>query len=390
MKRFSSSYIYRRSNFVLLGCEQFGTIENEWMPIACIVENLIQRGMPTHPSNRLVGALGNSIKPGSSGPANLNIIRPVRKLITHGCEWRSTIKGSPDGDFNPALDFFTNLLPNALPADKKWLIGYILPEALISDIVPDCDTRFVEQRVDFYCPRAKLVIEIDGSQHNRGAQSFLDRDRDLYLRVHNVKTVRVKVGDLSAASAVRELLARFDEGEGLPDEYDEADIFPYELAIRAQVALVTLIKQGMLSPGDPTWTIDFTCDRPDVDGDALIRYATEDILDLIENICVLMDKPFTRPKIITSSVASDVLLDVSATKMWSELESEPGVVYARNDYYEDLDNFEVAHAEPIAYKTGNESTPPSTSTGRTRFKMRLSSSSNTSSTTTSSGLGKTA
>ena len=100
-------------------------------------------------------------------PISLRIDRPARKLITHDCVWTNTIKGAPDGRSNPAADFFTTLLPNALPLNKRYIIGYIIPEALISDIVPDCDPRFLEQRLDFYCSRAKLVIEVDGSQHDR-------------------------------------------------------------------------------------------------------------------------------------------------------------------------------------------------------------------------------
>ena len=343
MERFSSSYIYRKSNFVLLGQEQFGVVDNDWTPISCVVENMIQRGMPTHPSKRLTDLLG--------APVNLDMDRPARRLITHDCIWANTIKGTPDGRFNPAADFFTTLLPDALPPYKRYIINYIVPEALISDIVPDCDPRFLEQRVDFYCPRAKLVIEIDGSQHDRGSQSYLDRDRDLYLQVNGIKTLRVRAGDLSAETAVCELCERFDDGDTLPEDVDESAIFPYEIAIRSQIALVNLIKWGMLSTDDPTWTIDFACDRPDVDHDALIECATEDVLDLFENVCILMDRPFERPKVILSSESTDLRLDVSATKMWSELESEPGVVYARNDYYEDLDAFAVAHSKPIAYKT---------------------------------------
>ena len=92
---------------MLLGCEQFGTIESEWAPIACVAENLLQRGMPTHPSQRLAGLLGDRIK--------LDIDRPARRLITHDHMWANTIKGTPDGSFNPAGDFFAALLPKVLP-----------------------------------------------------------------------------------------------------------------------------------------------------------------------------------------------------------------------------------------------------------------------------------
>lgn len=343
MKRFSSSYVFRQSNYVLIGCEQYDDVDNDWTPIARVVENIIQRGMPTHPSPRLIDLLGE--------PIRLDINRPARKLITHDHIWNSTIKGSPDGIFNPAADFFTTLLPNALPPDERYIINYILPEALISDIVPSCDPRFTEQRVDFYCSRANLVIEIDGSQHGRGSQPFLDHDRDLYLRANGIETIRVRTEDLGAKTAAQKLCERFDEGKDLPENVDENAIFPYEIAIRTQMALVTLVRQGMLSPDDPTWTIDFRCDRPNIDSDSLVSCATEDVLDLFENICILLGRPFNRPEVITSTKAPDVILDISATKMWSELESSPRIIYARNDYHEQLDNFVVAHAAPMVYET---------------------------------------
>lgn len=343
MERFSSSYVFRQSSFSLIGCEQFGAIDTDWASIACVVENLIQRGMPTHPSKRLTELLGEPLK--------LDTNRPVRRLITHECVWGNTIKGSPDGSFNPALEFFTTLLPEALAPDKRYIINYILPEALISDIIPDCDPRFTEQRVDFYCPRANLVIEIDGSQHDRGPQSFLDRDRDLYLRLNGIETVRVKPGDLSVDTAAHKLCERFDVSDCLPEGIDEDRIFAFEIAIRVQIAIVRFIKQGMLVPDDPTWIIELTCDRPNVDCDELARTAIEDVLDLFENICILQDRPFNRPNLLLSGESPDMRLDVSATKMWSELESAPEVVYVRNDYYELHDNFVVAHAAPITYNT---------------------------------------
>ena len=86
MKRFSSSYVYRQSNYVLLGCEQFGVVETDWFPIASVVENLLQRGMPTHPSKRLVNVLGD--------PIRLDFPRPVQKYFDRDCVWGHTIKGS--------------------------------------------------------------------------------------------------------------------------------------------------------------------------------------------------------------------------------------------------------------------------------------------------------
>ncbi len=44
--------------------------------------------------------------------------------------------------------------------------------------------------VDFYCPQAKLVIEIDGSQHYCEPQLSLDRQRDAYLQKQGLRVIR--------------------------------------------------------------------------------------------------------------------------------------------------------------------------------------------------------
>jgi len=44
--------------------------------------------------------------------------------------------------------------------------------------------------VDFFCPRAKLVIEIDGSQHFSGDMPQYDRTRDEYLSSLGLRVLR--------------------------------------------------------------------------------------------------------------------------------------------------------------------------------------------------------
>lgn len=44
--------------------------------------------------------------------------------------------------------------------------------------------------VDFYCPSAKLVIELDGSQHGRPQETKNDRERDAYLQSRGLTVVR--------------------------------------------------------------------------------------------------------------------------------------------------------------------------------------------------------
>ena len=56
--------------------------------------------------------------------------------------------------------------------------------------------RFYRQRVfgnyivDFYCPKAKLIIEIDGSQHFKAAHRARDQNRDRYLLSEGLAVIR--------------------------------------------------------------------------------------------------------------------------------------------------------------------------------------------------------
>lgn len=44
--------------------------------------------------------------------------------------------------------------------------------------------------VDFYCPQAQLVLEVDGSQHMSGQNIKKDQYRDSYLKQQGVKVLR--------------------------------------------------------------------------------------------------------------------------------------------------------------------------------------------------------
>ena len=44
--------------------------------------------------------------------------------------------------------------------------------------------------VDFYCPKAQLVLEVDGSQHMNKLAIARDKYRDSYLKQQGVKVLR--------------------------------------------------------------------------------------------------------------------------------------------------------------------------------------------------------
>jgi very-short-patch-repair endonuclease len=46
--------------------------------------------------------------------------------------------------------------------------------------------------VDFYCPKGKLVVELDGNQHDNPEQKENDKVRDLFMLSQGLKTLRFR------------------------------------------------------------------------------------------------------------------------------------------------------------------------------------------------------
>src|SRR5688500_5863828 len=50
--------------------------------------------------------------------------------------------------------------------------------------------------LDFYCPAAKLVIEVDGAAHGMGDQPRRDARRDSFLRKNGLRVIRFDAADV--------------------------------------------------------------------------------------------------------------------------------------------------------------------------------------------------
>ena len=61
--------------------------------------------------------------------------------------------------------------------------------------------------LDFYCPSARLAIEVDGEVHNRGDQPERDAKRDAWVASRGVRTLRIAAADvLTDLDAVTRLI----------------------------------------------------------------------------------------------------------------------------------------------------------------------------------------
>jgi very-short-patch-repair endonuclease len=79
-----------------------------------------------------------------------------------------------------------------------------LPEGLLWQLLrrrPD-GLKFRRQHslgpyvLDFYCPAAKLVVEVDGESHGMGGNPSRDRRRDSWLRDQGLRVLRFHAGDV--------------------------------------------------------------------------------------------------------------------------------------------------------------------------------------------------
>ncbi len=65
------------------------------------------------------------------------------------------------------------------------------------DFLRTYPVRFIRQKiingyiVDFYCAKAKLVIELDGSQHGEEENVKADATRDIELSKYNIQVIRI-------------------------------------------------------------------------------------------------------------------------------------------------------------------------------------------------------
>lgn len=94
--------------------------------------------------------------------------------------------------------------------DKRDFARYLrqnmsLPEMLIWSRIKGRHEDFPRYRrnhplgkyfADFYCAKARLVIEIDGASHGQGHQPERDEKRDAWMKSEGYEVIRIAAGDV--------------------------------------------------------------------------------------------------------------------------------------------------------------------------------------------------
>ncbi|MDY5212720.1 endonuclease domain-containing protein, partial [Intestinibacter sp.] len=188
MERYTAGYSYTNFNFVIQNLKMKKDIKNKYYPFICILKNILQRGVPTIMSTYLTYKIGK---------INLDNKQIIGLIDYEVPNWINTIKGDNVNNYYPAKQFFYEIIPQYLK-EYKFIQQLMLPEAEIKDIVGEENKEFINQKVDFYLEPCKLVIEIDGLQHESELQLQIDSQRDEYLSKFGVKTIRINTTQIKS------------------------------------------------------------------------------------------------------------------------------------------------------------------------------------------------
>ena len=153
VKKFSANYCNANTNFEIRNIKEYVRRDDLSYAVLCVVQNIIQRGVPTGLSRLLKETYGENTEDVSF---NFFSDSPIN--------WGNLIKGDDITGYNPANIFYYDILPDMF-INYPFIPQLFVPEVLISEIIDTARADFKSQRVDFYCPEANLVIEIDGSHH---------------------------------------------------------------------------------------------------------------------------------------------------------------------------------------------------------------------------------
>jgi very-short-patch-repair endonuclease len=70
--------------------------------------------------------------------------------------------------------------------------------------------------LDFYCPAARLAVEVDGGHHDHPAHIISDRRRDAWLAERGIRTMRFAATDILHDEALEGVLTMIAKAAAVP------------------------------------------------------------------------------------------------------------------------------------------------------------------------------
>jgi len=367
MIKYSANYSYSNHNFVIqnLNGER---INNEYLPAICILKNILQRGKPTLLSAYLQENLGQIHK-------EENFKKAYPLIDKEQPNWERIIRGDEKGNYCPAKKFYEELIPKHL-SEYKFIQQLIIPEIPINEITQVDVDEYANQQVDFYLPQAYLIIEIDGSQHERDKEK--DVTRDFHTAKYGIQTIRIKTSDLESENEIfllkiqeirnriEKVISKQEERKAKYKTFISLSDYQYAFqngidlenhnymataVIRFQLLVLELLEKGLL---DFNIDWDFEIINRDIIG--FEKIAIEDLMIWFKHIFILHKINFNKPNVSFSYYSSisefsnndrTIKVDFSLLKRFTDefdLHKEEGIIFVRNHYFEEFRYFINAHA----------------------------------------------
>lgn len=303
---------------------------------------------------------------------------PLPLISQEPPRWLSRIRGDDKSNYYPARDFLYDLISQYLP-DYSFIQQLILPEAEINEITQVDVANFNTQRVDFFLPQARLVVEVDGQHHKINDRTRIkDGLRDKHLAAYGVQTVRIDTRDLAARNAkfisrIEAIKNRLNEFHGVINHYrgpfDQSDkaycnsatrekLLPTAI-MRFQLLILELLERDKLQCDALEWKLNVL----ERDVRDFVKLAIDDIFLWLKHICKLQHLEFREPALRISEIFSEkkfayqpdaINIDFSLLKRWTDENTlNPYWIIVRTDYYDyqkgNRDYGKLSVTDPIRY-----------------------------------------
>jgi len=360
MKKYSSNYCSVGNNYIININKKTNKIKNENLySTYCVIQNILQRGNPTRPSKFLRESIDGYF-----------VNERIKYASLKKQDWSVSIKGNDENSDNPARIFFEEILPKELKGNS-FICNLIVPEIEVNEIVGEDNNEFRGNSVDFYLPQCKLVIEIDGAQHNKIIDKLVDNERDIYLKKYDVTTLRIPAKSIKSyvkgnelelreyikliydLCQVSENITKYKESiKNLKNNGIEGANLIYDGIMRFQILVIELLKGGILDIKNEKWV--FNIKNHDVKLPYLL--AIKDIFNWLNNLLILQDIKLKEPKIVIKLTdkftfnKSEINVDFSLFKRWDDSSFEDNICFIRSEYLDYINNYRVATGELIRYK----------------------------------------
>ncbi|MGE6487435.1 RecQ family ATP-dependent DNA helicase [Paenisporosarcina sp. NPDC076898] len=332
MLHYNSGYAKVNNHFVIKNVPHKASKTSD-NPILSIIQNLIVRGNPTIATPFLRQKL--HLK-----QSYLHEMADVRLLQTLPTDWSRSIRGDDVNQFYPALTLYQEL--RQIYNQKSFLADLFIAECPLTHIIPE--SNFEKQEVDFYSPLLKLVIEVDGINHEDSQQQKLDQVRDKFLSKYGITVIRISTAQIKNKD-YRNLTIKLRENYYLHEskiklfekylENPSSYQLHYQLTeiYRFQMLIIELVKAEQLLFSDKQWDFAVSTQQQAQS----LQLALEDLNKWLEVIGELFNDTISLPKIyVHSSMKKEyICIDNLVGKYWDDTLNDPSIIYIRDDYFEE-------------------------------------------------------